>query len=392
MDYNALEKKYAGLLLDPDYIRLELLYSKPNIFTALKLAHYETRHSNFLGWLLDPNQTHGLGARFLKLILSDLFKDERIRQVSVADVARLPFEQAQVLREWKHIDLLIRIGDLVVVIENKIWASESKGQLSSYEQIINSIYPNSRKVFVFLSPYGTKSSMDATYVNYSYRRIIEILELLVGSYSESIPSSVKIYLEDYMETLKTQIMQNGELNALARKIYLNHQELFSFIQRHSPNPLKEIADYLYGLLVRKGWVAKTCDHGFVRFLTPELDGIIPMDSATWSGEAFLFEFLYTEEKLEFYFTIAPGNEATRILLKDSLQDFEIDPFIDPEGLHYCFAHYTADLSRERYSLADHNAMDLILKDFMEKISTAVGGASLAILKNREQISTELITE
>jgi len=41
-----------------------------NIFTALNAMDYETRHSNFLAWLLTPCETHGFGTKFLNGFLS----------------------------------------------------------------------------------------------------------------------------------------------------------------------------------------------------------------------------------------------------------------------------------------------------------------------------------
>ena len=104
MENSQLEKKYSNLLLDPSFNKLELLYQKPNIFTALRLAHHEIRHSNFLGWLLNPSQTHGLGTKFLKLVLADILKDERAIDMSVTSIGRLNLDKAVVLREWQNIE------------------------------------------------------------------------------------------------------------------------------------------------------------------------------------------------------------------------------------------------------------------------------------------------
>lgn len=70
-----LNEKYAKLLTDLNFERLDLIFRKPNIFAALNIAHYEIRHSNFLGWLLDPAGNHGLNDIFLKRILIHLLVD-----------------------------------------------------------------------------------------------------------------------------------------------------------------------------------------------------------------------------------------------------------------------------------------------------------------------------
>ena len=44
-------------------------YDPLNIFNILELQRNEIRHSNMLSWLISPNETHGLGDKFLKKLL-----------------------------------------------------------------------------------------------------------------------------------------------------------------------------------------------------------------------------------------------------------------------------------------------------------------------------------
>ena len=50
-----------ALIVDnPDLERLEALLEQFNIFEALGAVRVELRHSDFLAFLLNPNQSHGL--------------------------------------------------------------------------------------------------------------------------------------------------------------------------------------------------------------------------------------------------------------------------------------------------------------------------------------------
>lgn len=51
---------------------LESIIDKFNIFRSLGIINTEIRHSHFLSWLLDPNETHGLDAYFLKIFLKEI--------------------------------------------------------------------------------------------------------------------------------------------------------------------------------------------------------------------------------------------------------------------------------------------------------------------------------
>jgi len=382
MKQHQLESKYSSLLLDPNFIKLELLYQKPNIFNALRLAHREIRHSNFLGWLLDPNQTHGLGAKFLKLVLSDILLDERAKGVSVTSIGKLKLEKARVFREWKNIDILIKMEDLVVVFENKIWSGERNHQLKRYKETIDKEFRDSKKVFVFLTPYGLEASMNEAYVNYSYARIVSILQLITTSYHEAISPSVMVYLNDYIETIKTNFMGNGEVNNLAREVYLNHKELFDFILNHTPNPLNELQNYFSKKLGSFEWVRKTCQKNYVRFLPQSLQDVIPNNSSAWKNEAFLFEFLIKTDSIVFYFTIAPGDEKTRATLRAALQQFDQND-MDPTEQYICFYWLRKELKDIETFCHDELALDRYFYDFLEEVNEVVKKAEGLILEHQE---------
>ena len=63
MDKESLKSRYDSLLKDEDFDKLDLGLKNPNIFQILRITKNEIRHSNFLSWLLDPNQSHKLAHR-----------------------------------------------------------------------------------------------------------------------------------------------------------------------------------------------------------------------------------------------------------------------------------------------------------------------------------------
>ena len=65
-DVKALE---ALVVDNPDLERLEALLDQFNIFEAIGAVRQEVRHSDFLAFLLNPQQNHGLGDTFLKRLL-----------------------------------------------------------------------------------------------------------------------------------------------------------------------------------------------------------------------------------------------------------------------------------------------------------------------------------
>ena len=83
-----IREKYRALLADPDFDKIELELRTPNIFQILNISRAEIRHSNFLAWLLDPNETHGLGNLFLIKFLRELTTS---KELDVFEVEKLNF-------------------------------------------------------------------------------------------------------------------------------------------------------------------------------------------------------------------------------------------------------------------------------------------------------------
>ena len=67
----AAEVQVEQLLTDlvmncPELTELEAALSRFNIFRVLRADKHEIRHSNMLAWLFEPEESHGLGDRFLR--------------------------------------------------------------------------------------------------------------------------------------------------------------------------------------------------------------------------------------------------------------------------------------------------------------------------------------
>ena len=61
-----------AFVTDPNLEELEQFLSAFNIFSVLSITKNEIRHSNFLAWLFDPNESHALGDTFLVTFLKDI--------------------------------------------------------------------------------------------------------------------------------------------------------------------------------------------------------------------------------------------------------------------------------------------------------------------------------
>jgi hypothetical protein len=108
-DY-AHEKKLLDLIRDLERFSREKRFAYGlNIFEAAGMRRQEIRHSNFLAFLLSPQETHGLGDAFLKRLLQKTLNNSSADPppVSALTVALADFSDVLVSREWRNIDLLV---------------------------------------------------------------------------------------------------------------------------------------------------------------------------------------------------------------------------------------------------------------------------------------------
>ncbi|MCR8685034.1 PDDEXK-like family protein [Campylobacter ureolyticus] len=96
-----------------------------NIFTELLDQNDEVRlHSGFIYSLLNPAGTHYQKSLFLKKFLE------------ICDIRDFNYENAEVFKEYKHIDIYITDGNKHVILENKIYAGDQEAQIERYIKTI----------------------------------------------------------------------------------------------------------------------------------------------------------------------------------------------------------------------------------------------------------------
>jgi hypothetical protein len=60
--------KLLKLISDPSFLKFQSMINEPNIFKIIGRTHLERAHSNFWGWLIDPNGSHKLGSFVIQKI------------------------------------------------------------------------------------------------------------------------------------------------------------------------------------------------------------------------------------------------------------------------------------------------------------------------------------
>jgi len=193
-----VEKSLTDMVMAcPELLELESRISRLNIFRILKAEKNEIRHSNMLAWLLDPQESHGLGDRFLRRWLMKVVHDAASQQTliqglpSPIEIDALDIEYVDVEREHSQIDVLVRIvtgseKTWIVCIENKIETSQHSDQLRRYRQYVERTYADAAKrLYVFLTKYE-KVPEEAGFITSSHEVIEGILRSCLTERTDAI--------------------------------------------------------------------------------------------------------------------------------------------------------------------------------------------------------------
>lgn len=393
MNMLELKSKYDDLLKDRHFDELDLGLKNPNIFQVLRISKTEIRHSNFLSWLLDPNQSHKLGDIFLKRFLREVFSSELFSDIDQVDVEGMDLHSLKIFREWKNLDLLIELPNVVVCIENKVDSKEHSNQLERYRNIVNDHFPDHKKTFVYLTPDGSiPENENFIYEPISYEFIVDTLERITSTHRDFVNKKVISYIDDYIEIVKREFMKNDELTMLSQKIYHNHRDIFDFIYKSKPDVVDNLKRILIAEISQRGWIEGSRSSGkFVRFLTPKLKNLIYYNRKIKNGwkknETFLFEIVCERSTNVLIFrTVISASDANYNNERIEQLLLEINGFNPSESRNW-LVNYSekVELSYEEDPSMEGEIIQGIVKSFFDKITPVVEVVEQKFLENETEI-------
>ena len=288
-----------------DLLALEERIGRFNIFDSLGIARAEIRHSNFLAWLLDPNESHGKTRLFLRAVLMDMLKTARESgfgcPLSPIVLDGEEMGGVEIRREWRHIDLLITCEEppFVIAIENKVDSTEHGSQLGRYQKVVEEQVPNRPPMFVYLTIDGDEPSEDA-WVSYTYADLHRVLTRVRKTNAASIGDDVLAFLDHYLRLIGSRFMDDPTIDELCQRIYRNHRQAIDLIvERGRPN-IRAVVDSLAEMLnadddltVLSTNAARSVfflPKNWLQILPPVRDGHASVEPTQWfCGEFYVYD-------------------------------------------------------------------------------------------------------
>ncbi len=227
------------LLIHESFIDLNALLKNQNIFNMLNVGGRETIHSRFLGYLLDPNQTHGLGTGFLEsflLCLDDYIEPspQSAGNVNIqpsVNIAKLDLDMSIVKCEWpgkqqRRIDVVTVIpykesteGRLVLAIECKVNALQGDSQLKNYNADLKDAFQEEKGsttiLHIFLTRYE-ESPADGceNWHNVLWQDLVNnALRVTKQKNPLALSQKLNFLISDYMNVILSWSEESGEMGA-----------------------------------------------------------------------------------------------------------------------------------------------------------------------------------
>jgi len=232
-----------------------------SLFNILGIENNELVHSNFLVWLLTPNENHGLGTTFIEKILKLIASKRRSLSIDDLDFSRLQISREESGEQGR---LDIRIFDpsglFQCIIENKIKSAERERQTQRYFEEWSGYYK--KEIFVFLSLNPKQKPLDKeNYVTINYE---DIRRLLLESHPTE--RKTKYLIKNYLNTLEEIVMASkfqgfSEKSKLYFEFYQQIKDIQKSWEKDRKLLLDTISQELTDYLSKTGTVWKTEKNG-----------------------------------------------------------------------------------------------------------------------------------
>lgn len=350
-----------------------------NLFELLNLWWQEDIHSRMLTWLLNPQESHGVGDYFLKNFLLQAGCPSEL-------YSAIDWSKSEARREWHCIvdgnagwlDILIlnQRAQFLCAIENKIFSPEGGRQLTHYRKALENGYRNYTRRYLFLSPGGMQSQWEDERQHWtpvSYKAVLQVIDQMLETACTPITPEVRVLLSQYATTLRSKIVpdHNSEINRLARQIYLEHREAVDLIYANKPNYTNEAKQiFKEAIAIQEGWELDREDQYYVRFRAANWDEF----PATRTGTG----WLPSDALLLFQFVVGSGHPYLDLGLSAGTDETVREKLFDAVRQNPALFHPTGNALRPGWNIL-HEEQERILDDSDYGISWDNGAVRAKIM-------------
>lgn len=239
IDMDTIIQQMRQFHQSPTTAALRERISRKSLLDIWGVGRRENGHSNFLAWLLSPEESHDLGHFALQKLLLLLASCRLTPEQQLPEALKCAILAgkniicaAKVEREFpipstkERVDIVANIElteefaglkRLQIILENKIDAVETNGQtIRYYTHFTTEAEAGILPVFVYLSRIHAQPCKDLHFIRISYQQIFDFL-IRPALQRQNVPEYTRILLQEYVSHL-------SYFNANSLFIAMNEQQ------------------------------------------------------------------------------------------------------------------------------------------------------------------------
>jgi hypothetical protein len=208
-------------------------------------------------------------------------------------------------------------------------ASESKGQLKKYRDLIKSRddYKKFKKLFIFLTPEGSEPDGDSSWISVSYRTIYDsVREQLL---TKRLGQASKLILTHYCDLLESRVMNQERLEKIAREIYREHHKALDFIFESRADNIGVLSEKMEEIILNSEYARNSLtkirsSKSMLRFRTAAMEKLsekLP-EIVGWDRENVMaWELVIRKDYIKCKVVLGPTNDQlSRQVVRDVFND------------------------------------------------------------------------
>ena len=394
--------------------------NKVNFFEITGMKKQETKHSNFLAWLFDANETHGLGDNIVKKFLVKVLDNEKNKNKKSRDnleyILNNYDDKINVAREKYDTDIFISSFDkFTLTIENKFDAPEEnikgKKQTFVYREEIEKAYSKNKNSFIFLTKDGIEASDESNWLVASYKDIYEIIknELPSINNNQNISQDVIIIIRHYLEIIakKLDILDDKAIINSIFNIYLNHKHALDTLCANRSDIRERIGKKIEDIIInelKNNQCVRTYNHikekHIIQFITKRMAASPFLEKYT-KDYPFMYEievgrYIDGNQKISFELSGKILEETDEM---ENLHDisFNLPPALKGDDLSekYCVQAWTFKRTLlDDYTKSFETAEEIIKKNLQCIISNDIPAYEKAVVNGKrcKELENKIIDE
>lgn len=224
-------KKVEQLLNEASNISKKIPIKEKTFMDISGYPHYENVSSNILAFYFNPAEEHNLNTIVIDAFIKAI-KNKNSSITQNENINKLDIYREYTTIKGNRIDLVLKNEELVVGIENKIYATVYN-DLKDYANTLNKISKNSIKILLSLNP-NNDIVKNTEFINITYQEFFDELKISLNSVQDK-NNKWYIFLEEFIKNLENF---EGELEMeeeIIKWLQINKKGIEDF------NKIKEIA-------------------------------------------------------------------------------------------------------------------------------------------------------